>query len=199
MKASLPAPFLLAALLLAGGAGFPPAAAPATAPPTAPPATIEELWDRGESAFAAGDLQGALRAFSEALSHDERRSRSWNYLGGVHFTQGDLRQALADFGRAFELDPLDVRVCNNLATVHERLGNYRLAEEHYLQAARIDPAYPVTQRNLGILYARRLERPDLARRAWARYLALDPDGPGAPEIRREILLLPPEAPPAAPR
>lgn len=186
--------FLIATCFFVPGVGFPPATARSQELPAGQPATIEALWDSGERSFAAGDLQGALWAFSEALSRDERRSRSWNYIGGVHFAQGDLPQSLADFQRAFDLDPLDVRVCNNLATAYERLGDYRQAEMYYQQAAGIDPAYPVTQRNLGVLYARRLARPDLARRAWARYLELNPDGPQAQEIRRELLLLPLPAP-----
>ncbi len=200
---------LCSPLLLAAPARCLETPAPAAGPPAAaapaspiPGGSIEELWTRGETALKAGDLDEALRLFGAALSADERRARSWNYLGGVHFAQGDLARALQDFGRALELDPRDVRACNNLGTTLERLGDYARAEEAYLRAAQIDPSYAVTQRNLGIIQAQRLGNPDAARRAWQRYLELAPAGAYADEIRRELAVLdagprPPAPDPAA--
>jgi len=169
-------------------------------PPVA--GSIEDLWSRGEAAFKAGKMDEALRLFDAALASDERRARSWNYVGGVHFAQGDLSRALAEFRTALELDPRDVRACNNLGTVLERLGDYAGAEEAYGRAVLIDPAYPVTHRNLGILQSRRLGNPDAARRSWQRYLELAPAGAYADEVRRELAALaaaaaPPASPPPA--
>jgi len=176
------------------------AAAPARgAGPPPDPGAIEGLWSRGEAAFKAGDLNEALRLFGAALAGDERRARSWNYVGGVLFAQGDLSGALADFRKALELDPRDVRACNNLGTALERLGDYAGAAAAYAQAELIDPAYPPTQRNLGILMSRRMGNPDAARRAWQRYLALAPAGETADEVRRELADLAADAlVPAAP-
>jgi tetratricopeptide (TPR) repeat protein len=189
-----------------GRCAEPPAAAPnlpqtaaASAPALAPnEGSIEQLWSRGESALKAGDPQEALRLFEAALSRDASRARSWNYLGGVHFTLGDLSRALQHFRRALELDPRDVRACNNIGTTLERLGEFAQAEEAYQRAATIDPAYPLTQRNLGLLQARRLGNFEAARRAWLRYLELAPNGAYADEVRHELEALPgtPPAPPA---
>ena len=156
-----------------------------------PPAagSIEDLWSRGDSAFRAGDLDEALRLFDAALSSDQERARSWNYVGGVHFAQGNFPRALEDFRKALELDPRDVRACNNLGTALERLGDYAGAERAYGQAALLDPSYAVTQRNLGILQSKRLGNPEAARRAWERYLELAPAGAYADEIRRELAAL----------
>ena len=180
-----------------------PPLAPATDPAAAGPGadaepSIEDLWVRGERAYHDGDLDGALRLLESALARDERRARSWNYVGGVHFARGDLVRAREHFRTAHELDPRDVRASNNLATVHERLGDYARAEELYQQAALLQPSYAETFRNLGVLYARRLGRPDAARRAWERYLELAPPGPAAEAVRRELEALPPPATPAPP-
>jgi tetratricopeptide (TPR) repeat protein len=177
---------LVAGLLCAPLAPLAPAA-PARGADQPPGAgAIEDLWARGESAFLANDLEEALRLFSAALASDERRARSWNYLGGVHFAQGDLTRALAEFKKALELDPRDVRACNNVGTALERLGDYAGAGEAYGRAVLVDPSYPVTHRNLGILQSRRLGNPDAARRCWERYLELAPAGAYADEIRGEL-------------
>jgi tetratricopeptide (TPR) repeat protein len=151
--------------------------------------TIEALWSRGEAAFRASDLGEALRMFETALGRDDRRARSWNYVGGVHFARGDFRVALEKFRKALELDPGDVRACNNIGTALERLGDFAGAEAAYSRAALIDPSYPLSQRNLGILQSRRLGNPDAARRAWRRYQQLAPTGPYADEIRNELSAL----------
>lgn len=156
-----------------------------------PASSIEELWSRGESSYERGDLDGALTLFEEALSRDRQRARSWNYVGGVYFSRGDLPRALEHFNRAADLDPRDVRVCNNLGTAYERLGEYARAEELYQRAALLDPGHALTQLNLGVLYARRLGLPEAARRAWERYLELDPAGPVADRVRAELASLPP--------
>jgi tetratricopeptide (TPR) repeat protein len=151
--------------------------------------SLETLWERGERAFEAGDLPAAERDFLAALSRDEHRARTWNYLGGVHFAQGDLPRALEEFRRALAEDPRDVRACNNLGTALQRIGDFAGAEEQYLRAAAVDPSYAPTQLNLGILYAHRLARPEAARSAWRRYLELAPAGARADEVRRELSLL----------
>jgi tetratricopeptide (TPR) repeat protein len=192
---------LLAACLL-WAAGHPAGTALGADPPAggtpAGEESLETLWERGERAFEAGDLAAAERDFLAALSRDEHRSRSWNYLGGVHFAQGDLPRALEEFRRALAEDPRDVRACNNIGTALQRLGDFAGAEEHYLRAAAADPSYAPTQLNLGVLYAHRLARPEAARRAWRRYLELVPSGTRADEVRRELSLLESEPAPSGP-
>jgi tetratricopeptide (TPR) repeat protein len=178
------APLLVFALgLLPAGA----AAGDTTAPPTE---RIEDLWRRGEASWNDGNLPAAREAFAAALALDERRARSWNYVGGVRYAGGEWAAALEAFRRAFELDPHDARAANNAGTACDRLGDYAGAERYYLAAAAADPLYAASQRNLGILYARRLNRPADARRAWRRYLALQPAGPEADEVRHELMSLP---------
>jgi Tfp pilus assembly protein PilF len=128
---------LVACLLCVAGhpAGIARSADPPAGSPPASGETLEALWERGERAFEAGDLAAAERDFLAALSRDEHRARTWNYLGGVHFAQGDLPRALEEFRRALAEDPRDVRACNNLGTVLQRLGDFAGAEEHYLRAA----------------------------------------------------------------
>ena len=186
---------LVAPCLVPPSAAQPPPSVPAVVSPGAQ-GPIEGLWAQGERAYRAGDLDAALRFFEEAIARDDRRGRSWNYAGGVHFARGDFNRALEHFRRAHELDPLDVRVCNNLGTAHERLGDFALAEKMYLEAARLDPLYPETHRNLGVLYARRLGRPEDARHSWQRYLDLVPAGSAAAAVRRELEFLPLEQAPA---
>jgi tetratricopeptide (TPR) repeat protein len=157
---------------------------PAAAEPEEP--SIETLWERGEAALEEGDAEGAMGEFSDALERDRKQPRSWNYLGGVHFGRGEYGQALLYFKQAYLLNPQDVRACNNIATAYEHLGRYGKAEGYYLQAIEIDERYPVPYRNLGILYARHLQRPDQARLYWDKFLSLVPVGADSDAVREEL-------------
>ena len=128
----------------------------------------------------------ALEIFNEALALDRNQARTWNYLGGVHFSRGEYFKALLNFKQAFQLDPKDARAGNNIATAYERIGEYAKAETYYLRSIEATPSYPTSYRNLGILYADHLERPDLARRYWEEYLRLAPAGPAAEAVRKEL-------------
>ena len=50
----------------------------------------------------------------------------------------------------------------------------------------IDGSYIVPYRNLGVLYSRHLNRPDLARKYWEAFLAAVPTGKAADEVREEL-------------
>ena len=63
-----------------------------------------------------------------------------------------------------------------IATAYEHLGRPRRAEVFYLKAIEIDGRYPVPYRNLGVLYADRLDLPDRARDYWEKFLNLVPSG-----------------------
>jgi tetratricopeptide (TPR) repeat protein len=151
--------------------------------------SVETLWEEGERAFAAGDVEGALKVFTEALETDRERPRTWSYLGGAHFRKGEYEKALLYFKQAFLLNPRDIRACNNIGTTYERLGQYEKAERYYLAALGIDGRYPVSYRNLGVLYAEQLGRPDRARHYWEQFLDLVPVGPDSDAVREQLELL----------
>lgn len=155
---------------------------------------LEALWKSGEEAFEAGDIDTALREFEKALELDRHQPRTWNYLGGIHFLKEDYFKALLNFKQAFALDPWDARAGNNVATAYEHLGQYERAEQFFLRAIEIDESYTVPYRNLGVLYSRHLNKPDLARKYWESFLSASPKGRAAEEVRAELEKLKEDAP-----
>ena len=171
------------ALALAAGLALP--AAPAV-DAAAGKEAVEKLWESGEEALETGDVDAALRSFEKALEIDRNQPRTWNYLGGIRFLRGNYFKALLDFKQAFALDPWDARVCNNIGTAYEHLGRFQEAGEFYLRAVEIDGSYAVPYRNLGILYARHLQKPDLAQKYWGLFLSIAPAGMEADAVREEL-------------
>jgi Flp pilus assembly protein TadD len=157
-------------------------------------AVLEALWKGGEEALEAGDIDTALQKFEKALELDRHQPRTWNYLGGIHFLQQDYFKALLNFKQAFALDPWDARAGNNVATAYEHLGQYERAEQFYLRAIEIDENYTVPYLNLGVLYSRHLDKPDLARTYWETFLSATPKGKAADQVRAELEKLQENAP-----
>jgi tetratricopeptide (TPR) repeat protein len=147
---------------------------------------LQRLWEEGQRLYGEGDVAAAEETFQRALELDPDQPRTWNYLGGIHFRQKDFAAALQHFKQALMLSPGDARACNNIATSYDHLGKHEKAKEFYLRTIRIDPEYPLPYRNLGVLYATHLGRPELAVRFWNRFLELVPSGPEADAVRKEI-------------
>jgi Flp pilus assembly protein TadD len=52
-----------------------------------------------------GDLDGAIAAYSEAVSLDPKYAEAYNNLGDALLKKGDRRRALEAYHHAFELAP----------------------------------------------------------------------------------------------
>jgi Flp pilus assembly protein TadD len=144
------------------------------------------LLEEGQRLYEDGDIAAAENAFQRALLLDRDQPRTWNYLGGIFFRKSDFDGALQHFKQALMLNPRDARACNNIATTYDRLGEHEKAKAFYIRTIKTDWKYPLPYRNLGLLYATHLKKPELARRFWNRYLELVPSGPEAEAVRREM-------------
>ena len=86
-------------------------AAPAAAPPLAPRglrpinAKVATLIDSGKRAILKGDLDGAVRDFSEAIRIDPKYPESYVERGQTLFKLGETERAIADYSAAIARDP----------------------------------------------------------------------------------------------
>src|ERR1700691_4841221 len=60
--------------------------------------------NRGTALHTKGDLAGALKDFTEAISLDPNSARAFTNHGGALFAQRDFDGAIADFDQAIKLD-----------------------------------------------------------------------------------------------
>lgn len=107
----------------------------------------------GSLAFAAGDLEGAARHFSEATRYAPRRWRPRRNLGLVRLAQGDLSGAAGEFRAAVRESPADARAHRDLGRALEKLDRPLLAREVYREALHCNPGDVVTRKMLERLEA----------------------------------------------
>jgi tetratricopeptide (TPR) repeat protein len=71
-----------------------------------------EQYNRGLARHQAGDMPGAIAAYTRAIELDQKYEDAYNNRGVAYMTQKDYAAALADFTRSIELAPSDAAYNN---------------------------------------------------------------------------------------
>jgi predicted Zn-dependent protease len=100
-------------------------------------------------------------------------------LDRVLASEGNDAVALVYYGDLYRLQAQHVTDDRSAPLLLDR------AREQYEKAAAIDPAYPVSFRQLGLLYYQS-GQPEKASEAFRKYLTLEPDAPDARRIREYV-------------
>jgi tetratricopeptide (TPR) repeat protein len=125
-----------------------------------------------------GDLDGALRHYSEAARLGPENSY-WRYNYGTALKDhGDAARAAVEFREVIRIEPGNVAAHNNLAQVLNELGQFKPALEHAKAAVALAPDSPQTHYNLGNSLAA-LGDPDRAIVEYRTAVRLGPGGPWA--------------------
>jgi len=138
---------LALAVALAGCASPTPATSPLRLPTRVPPTpTIARsqaalrAYEDGLARRTAGDVEGAVAAFSRALTLDPTLAPAYVERGSLYLAMGDPRAALADAQMAVAADPENATAHALLGEVLRRgFGDAAHALEEYEQAVRLDP------------------------------------------------------------
>jgi tetratricopeptide (TPR) repeat protein len=112
--------------------------AAAAAPPSGPPAA-EELFAKGVQLHQAGDILGAIEAYTLALEREPRRVDARSNLGAAYMRLGRYEDAVREYRRALEADPAQAPVRLNLALAQYKSALIREAAAELEQVLALDP------------------------------------------------------------
>jgi tetratricopeptide (TPR) repeat protein len=90
----------------------------------------------GDQKYRAGDREGALAAYQEAVKQEPQLAEAYFNMGRILDLEGDPDSALKQYQKAAQLSPGTSRYHNNLASLYFRLGDYDKAIEEYGQVAK---------------------------------------------------------------
>lgn len=107
---------------------------------------------QGEERRAAGDLDGALAAFTQAVAAAPTSALAHNKLGTVYVDQKRWDDALVEFSKAAQLDPRYAPAHSNMGNVYQERNRLDEAVACYQKAIAMDPDYWVAHQNLGVVY-----------------------------------------------
>ena len=108
----------------------------------------------GHLAIAAGNLDGALQEFEEAIQLDGALATAYCGLGDAYLKQGKAEKAVSPYRQAILAMPFEFTFQFRLGTVYQVLDRDREAALTYEGAVQLDPDYPPVNINLGVVYYR---------------------------------------------
>jgi tetratricopeptide (TPR) repeat protein len=137
------------------------------------PANAAAHCEHGLCLEVSRDVDGAERAYREALRIDEEQSIAAMQLGGILGRSGRTEEAIGLFERALRAHPNLALLHSNAATAYFVLGKFDVAETHYRRSLQLDAANFGAWLNLGRVLAQ-TGRKDEARTALQRAAQLRP-------------------------
>jgi len=146
----------------ADAALMPADAAPQTAAPQAPRppvkpvnAKIVALIASGNQATLKGDLDGAVRDFSEAIRIDPKYPDTYLERGQTFFKLGETERSIADYSAALARDPRHGAALRARGMAHLYLGKTDLALADLSKAIELGEHDPQMLAPIELFYARR--------------------------------------------
>jgi len=121
--------------------------------PTTPPAAgpdSEYYVKFGIANGESGNLNGAIKAFSEAIKIDPKMTSAYINRGEAYRLQHQLDEAIADYTQAIQLDPKTVSVYLKRGEAQRLRHKLDEAIADYTQAIQIDPKYQDAYMDRGI-------------------------------------------------
>ena len=107
---------------------------------------------QGEERRAAGDLRGALAAFTQACEAAPSSAHAHNKLGTCYVDLQRWDDAFAEFSKAAQLDPRYAPAHSNLGNVYRERGRLDEAVTCYQRAIAMDSEYWIAHQNLGVVF-----------------------------------------------
>ncbi|WOD40859.1 tetratricopeptide repeat protein [Nodosilinea sp. E11] len=101
-----------------------------------------------------GNVDAALKALPQALSHHPNPADIHLELGKVYWQAGSLDTALAAFTEAIAHDPSNVRAYGNRGLLHCQQGHDELALADWQRALEHQPGHALIHYNRGLLHLR---------------------------------------------
>jgi tetratricopeptide (TPR) repeat protein len=112
----------------------------------------EDHYKRGQARLDAGDPEGAIAAFDEAIRLDPTHAPAYNERGVTHYRKGDYDGAVADFSEAIRLAPRDPAAYRGRAAACFDSGEYGRALADSSEVLRLDPTSATDYYERGLAY-----------------------------------------------
>jgi len=156
--------------ILIGKGGRGPVQAPSAAPQGAP----------------AVNYQQNIAMLEGIVAGDPNNRNAWVELGNNYFDSDQPVKAIEAYDKALALGGDDPNVLTDQGVMFRRMGWYDRAVENFTKASELAPTHAQSLYNLGVVYRFDLQDFAKAKEVWGRYLALNPSGPAAEQVRTEM-------------
>jgi tetratricopeptide (TPR) repeat protein len=112
-----------------------------------------QSFAQGNERFDAGDFQGAIEGYTEALEANPAFAGALNNRGLAWAARGDSDRAIADYNSCLALQSSFPEAFYNRGVVRFHLGRRAEALLDFTEALRLHPGYARAQAARGLLFA----------------------------------------------
>ncbi|MEH1874339.1 tetratricopeptide repeat protein [Nostoc sp.] len=98
----------------------------------------QTLYQEGVNKYDAGNYEGAIEDFNQAIELDPKNALAYNRRGDAYYRLGDYEQAQADSSQAILLNPQDANAYFDRGFALSELGKYKEAIADYTQAIKLN-------------------------------------------------------------
>ncbi|QFS42579.1 serine/threonine-protein kinase [Nostoc sphaeroides] len=98
----------------------------------------QTLYQEGVNKYDAGNYEGAVEDFNQAIELDPKNALAYNKRGDAYYRLGDYEQAQADSSQAILLNPQDANAYFDRGFALSELGKYKEAIADYTQAIKLN-------------------------------------------------------------
>jgi len=130
-----------------------------------------------------------IKMLEAVVAKDPGNRNAWVQLGNTYFDTQQPMKAIEAYGKALEIDGNDPNVLTDQGVMFRQLGWYDRAIENFQKATEIDSNHAQSYYNLGVVYRYDLKDFPKAVEAWQKFVDLNPSGPGAEQVRKELEFL----------
>ena len=147
------------------------------------PYKLRPLINLARAYSLLGDTDKAIEYYQEAL-YKGPMIFAVNYnLGDLYMEKGLVPDAVQRFLVATQISPETFETFARLGDIYLSQNNFKLAESYFKEAVELNPHFSIGFKNLGVLNFYHLNNPKQGIIYFTRSLTLDPDQPGADNIR----------------
>ena len=138
------------------------------------------------SAPATVNYQQQISMLEGIVAKEPNNRNAWVQLGHAYFDTDQAMKAIEAYDKVLELDGNDPNILTDQGVMFRRLGWFDKAITNFEKASGIAPNHLQSLYNLGIVYRYDLQDFPKAIEVWERFIRINPEGPGAAQVRAEI-------------
>jgi tetratricopeptide (TPR) repeat protein len=130
-----------------------------------------------------------IQLLQEILAKEPNNRNAWVQLGHYYCESAQTIPAIEAYGKALDLDNNDPSILAEQGVMFRKLGWFDKAKDNFTKAIEINPSHEHSLYNLGLVYRYDLQDFGKATEAWQKFLALNPTGSEADQVRWELEFL----------